>query len=293
MRREQRVIAPDGRQLMVDIVGSLEDPVVFFLHGTPGSRRLYAPFSDAGSERGLCHVCYSRPGYDGSDRNPGRVVFDGAADMEAVADDLGVESFYVLGESGGGPHALAVAARLKSRVSAVATICCPGDMVKEPALASDTAAENEAEDVAARAGEGPLLAYLDDFCEGIRAAENWQQLLEELGGLTSPADRAVYAEGLGEHALSVWRQAASTNLLGWADDDIALVREWGFDLGEVEAPVTLWQGGDDRTVPRAHGEWLNGQLPAARLNLIPGEGHNSIINHYGAILDDLLELGRK
>jgi hypothetical protein len=43
----------------------------------------------------------------------------------------------------------------------------------------------------------------------------------------------------------------------------------------------------------ANAEWLNSQLPEVRLQLISAEGHNSIINHYGAILDDLLELGRK
>src|ERR1700759_5185829 len=103
MPRESLVVrAPDGRRLMVDVVGSLADPAVFFFHGTPGSRRLSPAFAATGEERGLCHVSYSRPGYEGWDRNPGRAIVDGATDVVAIAEALGVETFYAVGESGGG-----------------------------------------------------------------------------------------------------------------------------------------------------------------------------------------------
>jgi pimeloyl-ACP methyl ester carboxylesterase len=236
---------------MVEIVGALSDPAVFFLHGTPGSRRLYLPFAVAGEARGICHVCYSRPGYEGSDRDIGRTVFSCAADIVAIADKLDLDSFHVLGESGGGPHALAGAALLEDRVRAVATICCPGDTAKEPALADGMAAENKAEDDAARAGEGPLLICLNNFCEGIRAAENWQQLLEALGGLTSPADRVVYAEGLGEHALFVWQQAATASLLGWVDDDLASFTSGASTSGKC---MRRSPSGTDATTARS--QWL-------------------------------------
>jgi pimeloyl-ACP methyl ester carboxylesterase len=274
---------------MVDIVGSVDDPVVFFLHGTPGSRRLYRPLVEAGAVRGICHVCYARPGYEGSDRDPGRAVIDCAPDVAAIAEALGVESFYVVGESGGGPSALAVGASLQSRVHAVGLACSVAPYTVEGFdWAAGLPPKSIEEDTAAMAGEGPLRIYLKRVFEQIRAIETTEQLLVMLDDLTSPFDLEIYRAGLGEHALSIWQEVARTGFWGWFDDDLAQVKDWGFELDRVGVRVTVWHGDRDRTVPSAHAEWLASHLRNARLHLVPDEGHNSIINHYGAVLDDLL-----
>lgn len=47
---------------------------------------------------------------------PGRRVVDCVTDVEAIADALEIERFAIVGGLGGGPHALAVAARLPDGV---------------------------------------------------------------------------------------------------------------------------------------------------------------------------------
>src|SRR5947207_1233274 len=74
------------------------------------------------SAAGLRVVSYDRPGYGRSTRQSGRRVVDCVGDVAAIADDLGIERFVVRGGSGGGPHALAVAARLPDRVTRVACV---------------------------------------------------------------------------------------------------------------------------------------------------------------------------
>lgn len=283
------VTTQNGRRLMVNVVGSLDDPVVFFLHGTPGSRQLSPPYAAIGEKLGICHASYSRPGYEGSDRDSGRTVIDCAGDIAAIAEALGVEAFYVFGESGGGAHALAVAASLGDRVRGVALMSTSGPY-NAPGFdwAKGMARENIEEDTVALTGEEPLRVYLEAEFEKLRAVKTSSELLEVLGGIASPVDKETYENELEEHGLFVWLEAARTGFWGWLDDDLALVGDWGFPLDQVGAKVTIWHGRDDLTVPLAHGEWLATHLPRAELMALPGVGHNSIVKHYGAIIEKLL-----
>ena len=114
------VEGPGGRRLLVEVAGPPEGDVVLAHTGTPQSGTVYGPKVVAGAERGLRHIAYSRPGYAGSERQPGRCIADCAADVAAIADQLGIGRFYTVGQSGGGPHALACAALLGDRVRAAA-----------------------------------------------------------------------------------------------------------------------------------------------------------------------------
>jgi pimeloyl-ACP methyl ester carboxylesterase len=57
-----------------------------------------------------------------STRLPGRPVVQAAADVITIADALGFSEFAIGGVSGGGPHALAVAALHGARVARCATV---------------------------------------------------------------------------------------------------------------------------------------------------------------------------
>jgi pimeloyl-ACP methyl ester carboxylesterase len=112
----------DGRSLDVYGAGPADGMPLVFHCGTAGSGLPFAPFVEALEQRGLRYVSFSRPGYGSSTRRKGRSVVDVVDDTLAVLDSIGAERCYVLGWSGGGPHALACAARLPERVIATATI---------------------------------------------------------------------------------------------------------------------------------------------------------------------------
>jgi hypothetical protein len=110
----------DGRELAYEQVGDPSGVAIFVLHGTPGCRLSGRhPDPSRVSAAGLRLVSYDRPGYGRSSRYPGRRVIDCVSDVAAIADELEIERFAVRGGSGGGPHALAVAARLPERVTGV------------------------------------------------------------------------------------------------------------------------------------------------------------------------------
>lgn len=291
---ELEVRAKDGRRLMVTVLGPEDGETVFLLHGTPGVRDLFEPNVREGARRGLRHVLYSRPGYEGSDRHPGRSMADCASDVAAVADALGIERFYVVGESGGGPHALAAAALLPERVRAAATIASSAPYGAEgldwmEGLGKGNVDEHEQ----LLKGDEALRGYIEAELEELRQVTTRERLLEVLDKHLCEADRAMLGTEFGASVLANWiRIGAQGSVWGWLDDDKAHVAEWGFDLARMTPPVTVWQGGEDRIVPPTHGEWLARHLPNAKLRFFAEDGHVSIWRHYDAVLADLIDWGR-
>src|SRR5690242_19524967 len=103
---------------MVRQSGEPEGRSVVYFHGTPSSR--YEPaFADAAAaELGVRLVCFDRPGYGGSSAAPFGLASVAAA-TALIADRLELDLFATLGQSGGGPFALACAAVLGDRVTRV------------------------------------------------------------------------------------------------------------------------------------------------------------------------------
>jgi pimeloyl-ACP methyl ester carboxylesterase len=279
----------EGRSLEVSVSGPEQATPLILHHGTPSDRTQYRPFAEAAAARGLRLISYSRPGYGGSSRQPGRAVADCAADTLAIVEQLGAGRFYTAGWSGGGPHALACAALLSDRVLACATIASVGPF---GATGLDFLAgmgrENHEEFGAALAGPSELQAYLQREAQALTKVTG-DQIAAALGDLVSPVDVGTITGEFAAYLATTFRQAVSTGIWGWFDDDLAFTRPWGFDLDDVGVPTVVWQGGQDRMVPFTHGQWLAMHVPGARPRLLSEEGHLSIaVASFGKIVDDLL-----
>jgi pimeloyl-ACP methyl ester carboxylesterase len=293
MASRQHIAGPRGR-LEVEVTGPDDGEALIFHMGTPSAASMYGPLVELGTERAIRHVLYLRPGYAASERCEGRSVADCAADAAAVADALGIERFYTAGQSGGGPHALACAALLPGRVIAAATIagCAPPDAEGLDWLAG-MGQENLDEVAAAEAGEQQLRDFLEPFRTKLISASP-SELRQELGDLLSDVDRSVMTGEFAEYEAESTRAGLEYGVWGWFDDDMELLRDWGFALDDISCPVTIWQGAQDRMVPPAHGEWLAAHVPGARARLLPDHGHISLaLSHYGEVLDDLISGGSR
>ena len=261
-------------------------------HGTPDSaHELWPPHVEEAAARGLRLAGYSRPGSGSSDRDQGRSVASCAADAAAVADALGAERFLTAGGSGGGPHALACAALLPDRVLAAAIDRRSRAGRRRGTRLARRDGRGEPSRSSGRRRPAPRTLERVPRAGGRRsfARRRAPTLLESLGDLVSPPDAAVLSGEYAEFGASSFHLALSEGIWVWFDDDLAFIRDWGFDLGAIEVPVTIWQGRQDRFVPVAHGEWLAANVAGATAHILDEHGHLSLaLAHFGEILDDLM-----
>jgi pimeloyl-ACP methyl ester carboxylesterase len=271
----QAIRTRDGRTLEVHELGDPGGFPIVHHHGTPGSGLLYERWRTDGVRL----IGYDRAGYGGSERVPGRNIGAVAADVEAIADALELERFATWGISGGGPHALACAALCGDRLTAAASLAGVAPWEAEGLdWLTGMGEDNITEFGLVLAGEGPLRPALErdrDELVAITAEElrgTWDTLL-------GAADREACAGGLAAYELGGIQHGLTTTADGWIDDDLAFAAPWGFDLGAIDRPVLIVQGGDDRFVPKAHGEWLAAHVPGCEAWLDDEHGHLTLLEH--------------
>jgi pimeloyl-ACP methyl ester carboxylesterase len=275
-RRKQSIALEDGRALCFAEWGDPLGFPVFSLHGTPGGRLDRHPDESRYAAAGARVITYDRPGYGESDRKAGRSVVDCVPDVAAIADHLGIERFSVTGGSGGGPHSLAVAARLADRV--VRARCAVGVVpfgLPDLDFFDGMDPLNVTEFGWALEGEERLVPELTRELRemGERVAVDPSQLLGDDWGLDD-ADRAVMSRpDMGAVIQESTADLVRGGVWGWVDDDLAFMRPWGFDIAEISVPVEVRYGSKDVLVPAAHGAWLGRNVPGATVVVEEDEGH--------------------
>jgi pimeloyl-ACP methyl ester carboxylesterase len=282
------LVLDDGRRLEGWASDGTAATALLFHVGTPSVGIPFDPCVQPVVRRGLRFVTYSRPGYGGSAREEGRSVADCVGDVAAIVRALSIDRLYVVGWSGGGPHALACTALLPDLVASGVTLAGVAPWGAEGLDWLDgMAPENHAEFGAALEGSNALRALL------LRAAETTggstaETIADALGGLVTDVDRDALRGPMAGYLAALMRGATATGIWGWHDDDLAFTRDWGFDLGEVSRPVRIWQGRADAMVPYAHGEWLADHVPGSHARLFDDEGHLSLVLRFEEVVDDLL-----
>jgi len=231
-------------------IGSGRGYPVMYLHGAIGSPRWRTPALDAAiAALGLRYVLPERPGFGGSDPDPGRTVAGYAEDLRELADQLGWRRFSVVGVSAGAPYALACAWAMPERVGAVA---------------------------AASALPPPRAARSGRF----RLRYRVPQIAFGTPGL-GPALAAAGLAAMGLRRLTPPR--------AMVEDYEVCCRPWGFEPEEIPGPVTLWHARRDRLVPVAHAAQLAASLPAGTLALERRGGHFFLRSSVRKILASLVE----
>ncbi|RLB50849.1 MAG: alpha/beta hydrolase [Deltaproteobacteria bacterium] len=269
-RTDRKLVLQDGRSLAYSEYGAPGGQPVFYFHGHPGSRRDFPAFDpgDIARELGVRIIAADRPGYGLSDFQPGRRMLDWPDDVCEPADALQLDTFAVLGISGGGPYAAACAYKIPQRLTATAIVCGMGPS-EAPGVADGTAWK-----FAAGRGKFMRTIVLSLMSLGLRKKPEAfppkmanalhgpdKALLLAIPSLADDITHLSFAEAFRDGMAGVHHEAGL-----YADD-------WGFRLADISAEVHLWHGVEDENVPVSVGRFVAAALPNCRADFLEDEGH--------------------
>jgi pimeloyl-ACP methyl ester carboxylesterase len=214
----------------------------------------------------------------------GRTIGGWAPEALAVADHLGLETFYAVGVSTGGAYSLALAASSPERVSGVVACCAMTDMAFQPARSTMAVEASDLWDAPNRAAaiDAALGHFGDDGSKMLEMDESAPPLASaDLALLVDPEYLAYLMETM--------PASFANGVEGYADDRLADGPGWStFDVGSVRCPVTVLHGLDDTIVDVSQADHTVSLVPAAELQVVEGLGHLSIIAEVLPALRDLM-----
>ncbi len=283
---DRTVDLPDGRRLGYAEIGDPSGAPVIYCHGNPGSRLDFAaaPYDRALRAAGVRLIGTDRPGFGLSSPKPGRGHADWPADVAALADALDLDRFAVLGYSRGGRYALACAARLSGRLTAVGTLSAVGspDM---PGFHATYARLVRTEFLFARRLPG---LWTKVTTSNVRrgTVRPSAVLLPFKIVLRCPADQAALESNRDGWAATII-EAARQGPTEWRREETDQPDALDFDLDEIRMPVTIWHGTADKLVPLAQARHLAQRLGDARLVELPDVGHLHTAERVASIAAEL------
>src|SRR5215213_1554016 len=247
-RAHDRVIRiDDGRRLGYSEYGDPAGSPVLFFHGFGTSRVICPPDDALARNLGVRLIAVDRPGIGLSDALPGRRLLDWPADVAQLANQLKLDRFAIVGWSGGGPYAAACGHALADRVRVVGLVSSPAPISGVPSADYLRRFDRTAALFSKRA---PWMVRLALWHWGRPQRRDPVRFFDESVAEMCSADKNVLADpGLRtmmiENSAELYRQGGR----GMYDEALALAHKWGFRPADISAPVHLWHGEQDETVP--------------------------------------------
>jgi pimeloyl-ACP methyl ester carboxylesterase len=273
----------DGRSIGYGEFGDPRGATVLAIHGTPGSRFMFALTDHAARVRKLRIIAPERPGYGLSDFRRRHSLSQAAEDIKAFADAQALDRFAIIGVSGGGPYAVATAAAMPDRAVLLALINPVGPIAEQHRRIRMSGMHRL---IFTRIGRSPpaiagffwSLRNVMRFTPGVA----YRLLMQRV----PRSDRAVLVRPeVRANLRTALREGLRPGIDGARQDLRLLCAPWGLPLEDIDVPTVVWQGSDDAIVPPGGAYHLAETLPNCRLDVIQGGGHYWMFGQFEHVLD--------
>jgi pimeloyl-ACP methyl ester carboxylesterase len=265
----------DGRELTYDTYGDPDGTPVIFSHGVFDSRLIRNPDTELTASLGVWMIAADQPGVGGSTPKKGRRVVEWGRDMEQLADALGLDRFAVAGHSGGGPHALSIAAHMPDRVTS-GILASPIGPLNQDGFAKLILLKDFRLLIKLR--HVPLVTRWALSSEVKKVKKDISRALESMAE-SLPSDAETYLSDPAQ------RTMFEKNLVaGVAQDEegaYELVRaawDWGFEIKDVKQPFDVFYGDADEVLAPEMPARLAERLPNGSGHVWPGAGHSAFVD---------------
>jgi pimeloyl-ACP methyl ester carboxylesterase len=242
---------------------------------------VFDPDPDATAAAGVRLVTIDRPGYGRSSPRRTDVVPTVAAlasDIAATFELLGIEQAPVIGWSGGGRVAAALAAHRPEMVTRLVVVGTPAPDDQVPWVPQHYREMATALRAAPESAVASISEALEPMAEDPAAAV--------ASVADGAADEAVLADPAVRRRLELMMaEALRDGVVGVATDIVAdQVAPWGFDIADVSVPTIAFYGEADPIVSPEHGRWYAEGVSDGELRVVPAAGHLVVVTAWRDIL---------
>jgi pimeloyl-ACP methyl ester carboxylesterase len=286
----QTIRLKDGRTLGFYEYGDPAGTPLVYTTGTPADGQAGFYMDALGRDMGIRVISIDKPGYGVSTLVKNRSLLDYPADVAAVADHLGIDRFAAAGESGGGPHVLALAHGIPERLTIAINLAGmgPGDgrgvtdgMKKSNVRLFKLAAS------APWLLALPLGAMGKALRDPVKAQKYMDKQVKEM-----PAEDIALMDAHPELIEALMKSAAGAFRNGPAgaiEEMKMFAKPWGFSISSITAPVVLFHGEKDVNVPIAIARSVAAQLPNCDVRVFADAGHSVAVPHLKEVLQCVLD----
>jgi len=268
----------EGSRLANTALGPMEyarvgtGPAVLMLHGTPGGYDQGMLVAERLVSAGFGVISVSRPGYLRTPVSTGPTMDQAVAAYVALLDTLGVEKVAVVGGSGGGPAAIAMAGKYPGRIWAVGHLF---------GLAGGLPPGDDAPPPPPTLGQRLILTFFGNgFVEWALLNLNRRfpaSLLysEGFGMINEDARQRLFSNpGTLDYFDTMLWTGYSLNREAGRDLDVEQFRQLDQESARIIlAPAFFIHGTDDNNAPFEPAEALAGRMPNAEFHAVVGADH--------------------
>jgi pimeloyl-ACP methyl ester carboxylesterase len=275
----------DGRQLGYAEFGDVSGQPVMCWHGAPASRLMYKAADEHAKRHGLRLIAFDRPGAGLTSPHAHLTLDARLDDARALVAHLKLDQFAIIGISGGGPYATAMAVEFGTRISSLALVSPVGPLADPDVVPKLTAAHRRfflglpKHQRVLRSGAHLARAAFRLAPHANHVAASW--------GLPA-VDRAIVRQSWVEASMIEMTHEAMLQGANCGVDDLTIYsRPWTLDLSRISAPTRLWQGMADGIVPPVSALTLGSRIPGCDVRQIAGAGHFWIYDHIDEVLGEI------
>ncbi|RSL85858.1 hypothetical protein CEP51_003111 [Fusarium floridanum] len=289
--------------------GSPNGRPIIYLHGTPSSRLECAEFHHALHDRNIRLIAPDRPGFGRSEVHTGRTIGGYASDVRALAKQLNLSEYAVMGQSGGGPYALACARHPEEGLRAVAVLggLSPFESGLEGAHWATSCSLRMSKwtpsllgfflrlPIPSRKGNftGPLEEWTVDPSMLAEAEKTQQAFINTMKG----REKDIMSKpGVLHYLTTTFVEATIQGVDAHLYESKLFAQEWDFKLQDItfasegKRPLVMWYGTDDINTTVHMGKWIAERVTGSQLREVDGETHNTLAVKFVDYCDEILQM---